>query len=114
MGKLLIRLPFQIDGITTEEFTYAQLKARSLRYAECLQAEGIREGDAVGLCSENRIDFTCVLFGAMYLGATVAPLNLTYSESKLQFVLSNPRLIGFIANDAQLAIWLKVDNKPWR
>lgn len=76
------KIPFQIDGITTEEFSYSQLKARSLRYAECLLAEGVGEGDAVGLCSENRIDFTCVLFGSMYLGATVAPLNLTYSESK--------------------------------
>lgn len=74
--------PFQIDGITSQEFTYAELKTRSIRYAECLQAEGVREGDVVGLCSENRIDFTSVLFGTMYLGATVAPINLTYSESK--------------------------------
>lgn len=53
-----------------------------MRYAECLQAEGVHEGDVVGLCSENRIDFPCAMFGAIYLGATVAPLNLTYLESE--------------------------------
>lgn len=72
----------QIDGVTSQELTYNQLRLRSIRYAECLQREGVREGDVVGLCSENRIDFTCALFGAIYVGATVAPLNLTYSESK--------------------------------
>lgn len=70
----------QIDGITSQEFTYAEIKSRSIRYAECLQNEGVGCGDVVGICSENRIDFTCALFGAIYLGATVAPLNLTYSE----------------------------------
>lgn len=71
--------------MTSEELTFAQLKSRSIRYAECLQAEGVRQGDVVGLCSENRIDFPCVLFGAMYLGATVAPLNLTYSEGIMDY-----------------------------
>lgn len=73
---------FQIDGVTSQELTFAELRTRSIRYAECLQHEGVGEGDVVGLCSENRIDFPCALLGAIYLGATVAPLNLTYSESK--------------------------------
>lgn len=73
---------YQIDGITSQELTYNELKTRSIRYAECLQAEGVQEGDVVGLCSENRMDFTCALFGTILLGATVAPLNLTYSECK--------------------------------
>lgn len=74
--------PFQIDGVTSQELTFNELKTRSIRFAECLQSEGVVEGDVVALCSENRIDFTCALFGAIYLGATVAPLNLTYSESE--------------------------------
>lgn len=68
--------------------TYNELKTRSIRYAECLQAEGVQEGDVVGLCSENRMDFTCALFGTILLGATVAPLNLTYSESKSIYLLA--------------------------
>lgn len=68
--------------MTGQEVTFNTIRERSIRYAECLQHEGVGAGDVVGLCSENRADFPCVLFGAIYLGATVAPLNLTYSESK--------------------------------
>ncbi|XP_055700084.1 uncharacterized protein LOC129799858 [Phlebotomus papatasi] len=84
-----------IDGVTSEELKYRELKERSIRYAEIMHAEGLREGDVIGLCSENRLDFPCVLFGAFYLGVTVAPLNLTYSDNELNHALnlSKPKFI---------------------
>lgn len=42
----------------------------------------VRVGDVVGIVSENRLEFPAALFASIFLGATVAPINLTYSEGK--------------------------------
>ncbi|GAB0097778.1 luciferin 4-monooxygenase [Sergentomyia squamirostris] len=84
-----------IDGVTSEEMTYTQLRDRSLHYASAMMDQGLKEGDVIGICSENRLEYPCVLYGAFYLGLTVAPLNLTYSESELNHALnlSKPKII---------------------
>lgn len=62
---------------------YLELLEQSVRLAECLRTlAGIRVGDVIGIVSENRLEFPAVLFGALFVGATVAPINLTYSERK--------------------------------
>lgn len=43
---------------------------------------GVKEGDVIGLCSENRLEFPVVVFAAFCLGATIAPLNVTYTDRK--------------------------------
>lgn len=55
-----------------------------MRVANCLEHLGIKNGDVIGLVSENRLEFPCVAFAAYYLGATLAPINLTYTDRKLE------------------------------
>lgn len=38
-------------------------------------------GDVISICSENRIEFVISLHAILLLGATVAPLNLSYIQS---------------------------------
>lgn len=73
--------------MTKQQSTFKEIKEKSIRMAECLQHEGIKEGDVVGLCSENHIEFVAVLFGTMYLGATLAPFNITYSEGRMHILI---------------------------
>lgn len=40
----------------------------------------IKVGDVIGICSENRLEFAISVYATILLGATVAPLNVTYSE----------------------------------
>lgn len=56
---------------------------------------GIRSGDTIGLCSDNRIEFPYVLFGTQFLGATLAPMNITYTERELNHAvnLSKPKIV---------------------
>lgn len=72
-----------------------QLRDRSLRVAAALHAAGIRAGDTVGICACNRVEFALVLFGTAFVGATLAPLNVTYTESELQHAVgfSQPSVI---------------------
>lgn len=76
----------QIDGLTGEKYTGFQLRDRSIELAHCLMELGVGVGDSVGILSLNRIEFAYVLFGSIICGATVAPLNVTYSKRKHLFI----------------------------
>ncbi|XP_062557091.1 uncharacterized protein LOC134221931 isoform X2 [Armigeres subalbatus] len=85
-----------IDGVFGTELHYLELLEQTVRLAECLRTlADVRVGDVVGIVSENRLEFPAVLFGSIFLGATVAPINLTYSERELDhaFNLSKPKVI---------------------
>lgn len=56
-----------------------QLRDRSIQMAQNLMAFGVRAGDSVGLCTLNRMEFAYVLIGTFLCGATVSPLNVTYT-----------------------------------
>lgn len=63
--------------------SYAELLNHSLRLAAGFRDLGIKEGDAIGLSSENTMDFYPVVLATFFVGATIAPINPTYIESKL-------------------------------
>lgn len=79
----------KIDGLTSERVTAAQLLLRSIRVAECLQNYGIKVGDSVGICSENRFEVPYVMFAVFFIGATYVPLNPTYTERTRHFFLKH-------------------------
>lgn len=65
------------------KLTRAQIRVQVIRLVKSLSnVFGVKEGDVIGLCSENRLEFPVVVFAAFCLGATVAPLNITYTDRK--------------------------------
>lgn len=72
----------QIDGLTGEKVTAFELRDRSIHLAQCLIAAGVTPGDQIGISAENRLEFAYVLFGTLIAGATLAPMNVTYTERK--------------------------------
>lgn len=65
------------------KMTRTQVRLQVIRLAKSLSTVyGVKEGDVIGLCSENRLEFPVIVFAAFCLGATVAPLNVTYTERK--------------------------------
>lgn len=63
--------------------TFLQLQSKAIRLADRMQKLfGIRTGDAVGICSENRMEFAIAMHATLLLGAIVAPVNVTYTERK--------------------------------
>lgn len=71
----------QIDGMTDEKVTGFQIRDRSIQVAKTIQNLGISTGDCVGLFTLNRLEFAYVLIGSLMCGATLAPLNVTYTSS---------------------------------
>lgn len=60
----------------------------------CLSYLNVKEGDVVGLSSENCFDYIVVLFATFCLSATASPLNITYTEREFEHAinLSKPKV----------------------
>lgn len=71
----------QIDGLTGYEVSARELLSKAVHLAQYLQTIGIESGDAITVCSENRIEFCVTIHAILYIGATVAPVNISYTES---------------------------------
>lgn len=50
--------------------------------AKVLHGAGIKQNDVISIVAENRHEYPAISFGALYLNAIVAPVNVTYTERK--------------------------------
>jgi acyl-CoA synthetase (AMP-forming)/AMP-acid ligase II len=85
----------QVDAVTGETRTYADIMSAALSVADFLYSRGIRNGDVVGICSENSLNFILPLIGTLFIGATCAPLNPNYTLRKHKQKYS---VVAFYAN----------------
>jgi len=67
--------------------SYGELNAQSDAFAAALARDGVRPRDRVALVLPNAPQFLVAEFGAWKAGATVVPLNPTYSERELEVAL---------------------------
>lgn len=72
------------------KYTRTDVRCQVIRLAKSLSTVyGIKEGDVIGIFCENRLEFPVIVFAAFCLGATVAPLNATYTDRKCLFFLTH-------------------------
>lgn len=65
------------------KLTRADVRARVIQLANSLATQyNVKTGDVIGICCENRLEFPIIAFAALCLGATLAPLNVTYTDRK--------------------------------
>lgn len=79
-----------VDAVSGLRLTAAEVRANAIRLAVGIKESfGIKSGDRIGICSENRFEFATVWHAIILLGCTMAPLNVTYSEgSNEDFILN--------------------------
>lgn len=68
-------------------WTYKDMLDQTSLLARVLYGAGVRQNDVISIISENRFEYPAIVFGAFYLGAVVAPVNITYTERKTKFLL---------------------------
>ena len=75
--------------ILTDErlFTYEEVVELSIRFANTLTAQGVRQGDRVGLVMANYPLTVPMLFGIWRIGAIAVPINTLYRADELEFVI---------------------------
>jgi long-chain acyl-CoA synthetase len=72
------------------EFPYGQLLAQARTMAGRLQSEyGVRAGDRVGLWLRNCPEFVPALFGVLFAGGVVVPINNFFKADEVSFILND-------------------------
>ncbi|EDX14173.1 4-coumarate--CoA ligase 1 [Drosophila simulans] len=84
-----------VDAVNGVEYTASFMYKSIVRLAYILQKLGVKQNDVVGLSSENSVNFALAMFAGLAVGATVAPLNVTYSDREVDHAinLSKPKII---------------------
>ncbi len=72
-----------------QRLTYAQLEARSRRWARGLLARGVGKGTRIGLLMPNGPDWVTAWIAATRIGALLVPLNTFYQARELGWVLAH-------------------------
>lgn len=79
---LLLFLIIQINGITSEIWTFKKVLNESKKMAKILYDAGIRQNDVISIISENNYDYVAISFATLFLNAILAPINSTYTDRK--------------------------------
>ncbi|XP_075148101.1 luciferin 4-monooxygenase [Haematobia irritans] len=84
-----------IDAVTGQEYSAEYMYKSIVRLAHVLKHLGVKKNDVVGLSSENCVEYAITLYAAFAVNATVAPLNVTYSEREVHHALnlSKPKVV---------------------
>jgi long-chain acyl-CoA synthetase len=73
------------DG--TQYLTYAELDALTDRVAAALQRDGLKPGDAIGICGMSSVRYAVLYLGALRAGVVVAPLAPSVTRDSLAAML---------------------------
>lgn len=76
--------------MTNKIWTFRDMLEQSVLMAKALHAAGVQRNDVISIVAENRLEYPAISFGAFFLNAAVAPMNITYTERK--FLISLWRL----------------------
>ncbi|MBB4735778.1 fatty-acyl-CoA synthase [Micrococcus cohnii] len=77
-------------------WTFAQLRAESVRVAKALIAAGYAPGDRLGMWSPNVAEWTTLLYGAARAGVILVNLNPVYRSHELTYVVEQCDMAGLV------------------
>src|SRR5690349_12049473 len=89
---------FKINGSSNKILTFNDILDQSLKMAKVLHGMGLRKNDVIAIVAENRQEYAAISFGALFLNAIVAPVNVTYTESKILI-----RVVDFVIISHKIA-----------
>ena len=91
--------------------SYADLDRRVDAATAALHGRGVRAGDRVALLLGNVPAFVEAMYGAMRLGAAVAPLNVMFTPEELGFILADAETRVVVVEPAHLPTVLAVRDR---
>lgn len=73
----------KVDAKTGEILTNYEALDKSIKLSKYLEQKGIKVGDTIAISSENILNYFIAVFGTIYRGAAIAPMNPDYLEGNL-------------------------------
>ncbi|WDI31705.1 AMP-binding protein [Hyphococcus flavus] len=107
------RRPDQVGLIFEgQEFTYAQMNARSNKAAQALLDSDIKPGDRICWLARNVATFWDTLFGAAKIGAVMTPINWRLAPLEVEQILDDADPALFVAERAFLDALDGIEGRP--
>ncbi|XP_068622120.1 luciferin 4-monooxygenase-like [Battus philenor] len=76
------------NAVTEELLTYKDIAQTAMNIAMSLTKIGVKKGDVVGVCSENRLENWPTLIGVVSIGAVLTPISILYVKDELRHILN--------------------------
>ncbi|MEM9916880.1 MAG: amino acid adenylation domain-containing protein, partial [Bacteroidota bacterium] len=73
----------------SDQWTYAELEAKSNRLAHQLQSVGVQKGQPVPVILSRGLDYLCSFLAILKCGATIVPISQNWPTARRQAVLRN-------------------------
>ncbi len=86
-GAVAHKLPGQ--PLLDAAMSYRALREAVNRFANALVQMGVKKGDRVAIYLPNSPQFAIAYFGALKVGAVIAPVNPIYTPRELEFILQD-------------------------
>jgi long-chain acyl-CoA synthetase len=86
------------------EVTFWELRDQVMRFANALEAMGVKKGDRVGIHLPNCPQYPIAYFAALSVGAIVVNLNPLYTPDELKQIVTTTSLTTLITFDMVLPI----------
>ncbi|WP_413754280.1 non-ribosomal peptide synthase/polyketide synthase [Streptomyces sp. R-74717] len=95
------------------ELTYGQLNARANRFAHALIARGVGPEQIVAVALPRSLESVVAVLGVLKAGAAYLPVDPSYPQSRIAFMLDDARPTVVIDNPAMVADgdWPDIDPK---
>jgi acyl-CoA synthetase (AMP-forming)/AMP-acid ligase II len=74
-SRELLEYAVQIDSLTDQRVTFAEINERSIKCALWLKSYGVQRGHVVGVATHNHLDSITPLLGCLYIGALFYPMH---------------------------------------
>lgn len=80
-----------------QEVSYSRFGEAVFRLARGLSEAGVKPGDRIALMLPNIVQFPVSYYAILAVGATVVPVNITYKEREVRYILEDAEVRGVIA-----------------
>ncbi|KAL0819593.1 hypothetical protein ABMA28_007680 [Loxostege sticticalis] len=92
------------NGETGQETTYRQLLQEIVNVGTGLKKLGVKRGDVVALCSENKSEYIAAALAVVCCGATITPLNIQYTKDEMTHVMKISKPNMLICSEAAMKL----------
>ncbi|MEC3420879.1 amino acid adenylation domain-containing protein, partial [Bacillus cereus] len=93
-----------------QQLTYRELNEKANQLAHYLQQCGIGNESLVGLCFERSVEMIVSIMGIWKAGAAYVPLDPSYPESRLRYILEDTGIQVLVTNES-LEDWIPKEIK---
>ena len=93
-----------------QQLTYRELNEKANQLAHYLQQCGIGTESLVGICFERSVEMIVSIMGIWKAGAAYVPLDPSYPESRLRYILVDTKIQVLVTNES-LEGWIPKEVK---